>query len=310
MGSQYVVGVDLGGTKTSVALAVDDGTIVDEITVPTDAAGGLAIAPQIQQLVQVLVERVGIDISAVAQTAIGGAGVPISDGGQLAMAPNLGQPAGFNLTDAVSERLGHPVLLENDVNMAALAELVHGHAVGTTVFVFVAIGTGIGMGIAINGDLIRGSHGAAGEIGYLPFGADALDRPNHAIGPLEEVTSGGSIGVSYSNRTGVVTSTPDVFPLARDGDLVARDVLDEEARNIARAIVAVNAILDPELVVLGGAIGMRIELLEPITHWLDRYGAGHINLRQSKLATRSTVVGAVEAAVRALRARVSKGQPV
>jgi predicted NBD/HSP70 family sugar kinase len=161
---------------------------------------------------------------------------------------------------------------------------------------FVAVGTGIGMGLVVGGSVMRGSRGAAGEIGHLPFGAELLDPNNHRRGPFEEAVSGAAITDRYREEVGSVLSVPEIFELAEAGDAAALTVLDHEASLLARAIVAIVAVIDPAMVILGGGVGSRRLLIDLVRRWLRRLGHGTIDVRQSELGPRATMVGAVELA--------------
>jgi predicted NBD/HSP70 family sugar kinase len=158
--------------------------------------------------------------------------------------------------------------------------------------------------------LLRGARGAAGEIGFLPLGADPLDPAHHVRGALEEVTAGDAVsgrfllgprpdagpGPDTHPGTGSGVSAEEVFALAASGDARAVDAVDEEARWLAAGIAAVTAVLDPELVILGGGIGARPDLVPRVTSWLARYGQPHVPVRISLLGPLAPVIGAAEIA--------------
>jgi glucokinase len=290
----FVVGIDLGGTKIRAGLATSAGTIIAETRVATHVLGR-GVAEQLATVVANLVTQAGLNPEQIAVTGIGGAGVPDSSGSAFELAPNLAD-LDHSFVSELSERLGHPVVLDNDVNVAAMGELHHGLGLAHRDFVFVSIGTGIGMGIIANGGVVRGGRGAAGEIGFLPFGADPLDAANHVRGPLEEVTAGDAIVQRYADATTRRVSTEEVFALAAAGDPAAQASVDTEAQWIARALVAVNAVLDPEVFVLGGGIGSRPDLLPLLERWLERYGV-ILDLRTSELGHRAPVLGAIQLAL-------------
>jgi predicted NBD/HSP70 family sugar kinase len=203
-----------------------------------------------------------------------------------------------SLGSDLAERLRHPVVIENDVNISALGELHYGVGLTHSDFVFVSVGTGIGMGIVAGGQLVRGSSGAAGEIGYLPFGTDALAPENHVRGPLEEAVAGDALDRRYRAVSGQHLSTREIFTKARGGNAEAIAAVDDEARWVAAALVAVNAVLDPEVFVIGGGIGSRKDLLPYIQTWLKRHGAS-LDIRTSELGHRAPVAGAVRLALEA-----------
>ena len=283
------------------AISALDGVIMHEMTSPTHPDGGSALVEQMVDMVGWLCLSSGLSTDQVSATAIGGPGAPDEEG-TLFLAPNLGHSEGYNVATALERRLGHGVVLENDVNAAAMGELRRGYGRSSSSFAFIAVGTGIGMGVVINRSLVRGSRGAAGEIGFLPFGADPLDATNHLRGPLEEATSGAHMVADYFQRCGMLVTSLEVFARAMVGDAQASAVVDEEARNIARAIVAVSAVLDPEMFVLGGGIGSRLELLSPIRRWISRFGHDDVVVQTSQLGERAAVVGALEIAIQTARA--------
>ncbi|WP_284327921.1 ROK family protein [Demequina litorisediminis] len=249
-----------------------------------------------------LATAAGVDPPAVRATAVGGAGVASADG--FTLAPNLAHLDGTDVRSALETALGHTVVLENDVNVAALGEL-HSGTAGKD-FAFVSLGTGIGMGLVLGGRLIRGARGAAGEIGYLPLGADPLDPDNHRRGALEEMVAGETISHRYEDLTGLEVSTREVFARAARGDQGASAVIDGYARWVATALGAVIAVVDPGQIVLGGGIGLRPELLPRVQTWLDRIGHSHVPVLTSVLGDRAPLVGAVRLA---LEAAHSQGVP-
>ena len=294
MTGPLVIGVDVGGTKISSAIATEDGVTLVDSTAATDPAGGRAVVDQIVREVSGLCGALGIVPADVAATGLGVAGVLDHDG-LVTDAPNVGLD-GHELVLALEERLGHAIVVDNDVNLAALAEHRHGHGRSVMDLAFVAVGTGIGMGLIVGGSIVRGSRGAAGEIGKLPFGTDALDPLNHRRGPLEEAVSGQAVATRYRQQAGEALSVPEIFSLAERGDPAASTVLDHEAALLARAIVSVVAVVDPAVVVCGGGLGSRPLLVELVQRWLPRFGHGAIDVRVSELGPAATMIGAADLA--------------
>jgi predicted NBD/HSP70 family sugar kinase len=151
-----------------------------------------------------------------------------------------------------------PVLFENDVNLAAVGEHVEGVARGVDDFVLLSVGTGVGMGVVLAGELHRGATGLAGEVGYLALDMESLP-PKHGAawgaGPYEALVSSSGILAMAQARGVAASSAAEVFAAARSGDAAAAAVVGIEARRLAHAIAAIAAVLDPQLVVLGGGIG-------------------------------------------------------
>ncbi|MGG7509848.1 ROK family protein [Plantibacter sp. YIM 135249] len=295
---RFVVGIDLGGTKVRAGLADLTGRVLYEVAEPTIDGGGRGLVTQLADIVSRLAVAAGATSVDVVATAIGGAGVADGSSGQFDRAPNLGDLAGFSLTGELETALGHPVVLENDVNIAALGELHEGAGERHDSFAFVSVGTGIGVGLILDGKLWAGANGGAGEIGYLPLGADPLDPVSHRRGALEEVVAGDAITGRYTLHSGEAShSAAEVFDRAELGDAHAVASLDAEARWLAHALVAVDAVVNPGLFVLGGGIGTRVELLEPIRDWLVRLGRPDLQVVISTLGSHAPIAGAVRLAI-------------
>lgn len=290
-----VMGVDLGGTKIRAALGDADGTLL-AVEEARTAEAGASLDRQLVHLRARLAAQVDLEPERVLATAVGGAGVATSEG--FTLAPNLANLDGEDVRATLERALGHPVVLENDVNVAALGELTAGQAGDN--FAFVALGTGIGMGLVIGGVLIRGARGAAGEIGYLPLGADPLDPDNHRRGALEEMVAGETIGHRYEDLTGVPATSREVFARAARGGEAASAVLDDYARWVAAGLGAIVAVVDPSAIVLGGGIGTRPELLPRVRQWLARMGHAQVPVTVSTLGEQAPLHGAVHLAFGAL----------
>jgi predicted NBD/HSP70 family sugar kinase len=293
----YVVGVDLGGTKVRVAVADLTGQIVAEDVVATNQAGGLGLIDEIVDLAQELARRAEAEWRRVLVTAIGSPGVPNPQTGAMDFAPNIPSFGDLQVHDQFARRVGHTLLLDNDVNMAVRGEQWQGHGRTVRDFVFIAVGTGIGMGIVADGDIRRGAHGAAGEIGYLPLGADPFDPANQVHGALEEAVAGATVAARYQAATGEHLDVPAVFERANAGDAHALAAIEDEARLIGLAIATVTAVLDPDLVILGGGVGSRPELLEPVRRWTRNLRRQHPEVLTSGLGHRASLVGAIAAAL-------------
>lgn len=286
----YVVGIDLGGTKIHAGISGPDGGLLAE----TRAASDGDLTGRILQVEHTLVRHIGVPLSAVEVTAVGGAGAAEGEGFDLH--PNLDLPSGASFGPDLARHLGHPVVLENDVNVAALGELHHGVGRQHDSFVVVASGTGLGMGIVVDRRLVRGARGAAGEIGFLPLGTDPFDPAHHRRGPLEEAVAGDVLaGRVAPHPEGNRWTTTEIFDAAARDPRASRAV-DEHAHWLALALVAVRAVLDPEVVVLTGGIGSRPELLPPLQRTLAALGAADLIVQASTLGPEAPVLGAIHLA--------------
>lgn len=291
--SAFMAAVDLGGTKLRIAIVDLAGSVVAEVVAPTHPEGGRAVALQIGELVEAAVAQGSVDRAKVRQTVVGCPGVPDQATGAVRYAPNIAGIDSFDFRGAVSRATGTQVLLENDVNLAVLGEQWLGAGQGVDHLAFIALGTGIGAGLIVNGALLRGANGAAGELGYLPFGADPFEAESLRVGAFERVTATHGIRSAYQAATGRSLSVPSIFDAAADGDDAARVVIDGVARQLARAVATLGAVIAPETVILGGSIGARPEIIAATTAELARCFPFPVRVVPSLLGDHAALSGAV-----------------
>ncbi|MFC7704452.1 ROK family protein [Plastorhodobacter daqingensis] len=296
-GAALLFGCDVGGTKTQSVIADLSGRVMAEIKEPTAPDGGHAVIDQIATHRRMLAGRAGIDAARIGAAAIGMPAAVHPQTAALSRIPNIRGIEALDLPRLLSDRLNLPVVVENDVNLAAQGEHWLGH--GAATMVFIALGTGIGMGIMVHDRLLRGARGAAGEISALPIGGDAFDPATHATGALESVVSSKALLAAYERRGGAAGRTlREAF--AAPHDAAFAETLDDLARLLALAILSVSAVIDPEMIVLGGSIGSRPELLAALRGHLLRCMAPAPDCRISALGNRAGVIGAVWSARLAL----------
>ncbi|MDL4816157.1 ROK family transcriptional regulator [Actinomadura opuntiae] len=248
----WVIGLDVGREWIRAALADLSGEIAVREDVRSAGAGPAALIDRIGRIVDDLAKAAD---GAVTTIVLGTPGVHDVENRRLRLAPNLPGWDAPGVTGRLARRLPAPCTIENDIDLAALGEQGYGLGEGVANFAFMSIGTGIGMGIVLNGELHRGSRGAAGEIAWLPFGeADPREARSH--GMLESVASGPGV-VAAARRLGMTgpITAKRVFDEARAGDPLAAEAVAHEAGHVARALASVVALLDPDLIVLGGGIG-------------------------------------------------------
>jgi predicted NBD/HSP70 family sugar kinase len=157
-----------------------------------------------------------------------------------------------------------PLLVDNDVNLAAIAERWHGAAREVSSFAYVYLGAGMGLGLVIDDKLIRGARGVAGEIGYLSVASTKAGPGRHTFARAVAAGGFGPDDPRDALPQDIVTGAKLVLDLAERGDARARAVVADEARTIGEAVAAVCAVVDPELVILGGPIGAHPALLAPV----------------------------------------------
>src|SRR5579883_1225832 len=181
----HVLGIDLGARRLTVALADIAGRVVAEADEPTDSRGGAWALDQIARLSDRLARDNHTHPSRIRSIVLATPGVVNPKSGAIEMAPNITGLDHLNVVGLLGEKLGSAVVLENDINLALLGELWHGCAQNLDNVAFLALGSGVGLGLYMNGRLVRGENGAAGEIGYLPIGGDPLQAESRLQGCLE-----------------------------------------------------------------------------------------------------------------------------
>jgi len=287
----YIVSVDLGGTKVRVAISDLAYHISAEEIAPTDEAGGQAVINQIAALCAKAMEHKKIARERLRLAVVGVPGAPDPATGRVMLAPNIPGFDAMDVTTALEMALGLDVIIENDVNLAVVGESWLGEGQGIDDLAYVAVGTGIGSGLILGGHLVRGARHAAGELGFLPFGADPFDSESLRIGAFERVAASIGIKQAYRALSGEAVSVPAIFERAGAGDTHAREVLDELAKYIARGIGAIAAITNPQKVVIGGSIGMRPELVTRIRKFLPLCFPYPVEISASALGAWAAIIG-------------------
>jgi glucokinase len=307
VGDTATFGVDLGGTNLRVALVDPDGTVVDERRVDTP------------NTLDEIVDRITGAVRAFAPLraearalGVGAAGM-VDHEGTIHYSPNvpafLHAPVQARLEDAV----GLPTVVDNDANVAVVAELVHGAARGCTEVLLITLGTGVGGGVVTRGEVLRGAHGFGTEVGHFQVDPNgplcacgqrghwealasgtalgALGREWAAAGAAPSVLS--EVGGAIDDITGVL-----VGDVAQAGAEDAVAIVDEYARQVAIGLVGLVNIFDPERVVVsGGLVELGDVLLGPIRAAFDGRieGAAHrpaVPIVAAELGGQAGVVGA------------------
>jgi predicted NBD/HSP70 family sugar kinase len=290
----FVLGVDLGGAKIRAALADLSGAQVAE----TIASTGVHVIEQIVALRAELIAKARVEPARVRFAVVGTPGIVDAQTGAVQLAPNIANLDSIDVVGRLRDGLASDIVVENDINLAALGEQWQGHGQGPRNLAFIALGTGLGMGLVMDGRLIRGMRGAAGEIGYLPLGADPFAGESRRTGALERAIGAHGIVERYEAAGGQRgLPVPAIFERLGAGDVAAAAAIDETARLLTMAIAAVCAIVDPEQIVLGGSIGARLELIERVERLLPQCMTRPAPILRSVLQDRATIVGALATAL-------------
>lgn len=284
---QVTAGIDIGGTNTKIGVVDREARILAQGRVSTaDFKKVEDFVVEVHREIQGLIRRSGeVELKAI------GIGAPNGNyyKGTIEHAPNLNWKGIVPLCELFRKFYSVPVVLTNDANAAALGEMVYGGAVGMKNFIILTLGTGLGSGIVINGELVYGKTGFAGEMGHLtmePFGRECGCGRQ---GCLE----------TYASATGIVKTVQELFAERRDpsplrkipadeltskmiseaaeeGDQIALEAFDRTAEMLATAINNAAAFCSPEAVFLFGGLAQSGDLLlEPLNRYIDENIMGY-----------------------------------
>ena len=248
------LGFDVGGTKILGVATHDGGTAPQTLREATPAGAG--------NLVDTLAAMAHELAPTTGQVTIGvGMAGLISTAGVVTVSPNLVGVDGATVGADLSAALGLPVSFDNEVNCAARWELRYGAAQRIRHGVMVAVGTGIGGAFMVDGEVLRGAHGLAGEPGHMIVEAGGRTCPCGRRGCWEMYASGSALDRLAVERLGPGVTGPDVTAAARVGDVGAQAVLNEFSHWLALGISNLCVLTDPEMVVIGGGISEDWDLL-------------------------------------------------
>lgn len=273
MSEQIYVGVDLGGTAIKVGICDAEGKLLHTFEGPTEVAKGPdTVMDNIEKYVRLIVEQSPYDWAQVAGVGAGVAGFTNVKEGVIILAPNVGFKD-VPIRSILEERLGKPVKIDNDANVAALGEVWSGAGKGIDHCVCYTLGTGVGGGIIINGRIVQGFSGLAGELGHMAVIPDleAIQCGCGKTGCLETVSSATGIirmandAVERGDRTSLSLvesiTAKDVFDAAKAGDEVAVRIVSRAAYYLGKAMAAVAVTLNPERFIIGGGVSKAGEFL-------------------------------------------------
>nr|WP_317412825.1 ROK family protein [uncultured Solibaculum sp.] len=305
------IGIDLGGTNIAIGIVNEDYTILKKGSVPTNSKRPWQeIIKDMATLAQKLMEETGTTLDEIKEIGVGSPGTPDVDTGVLLYTNNLGWDH-VPVREELQKYINKPVYLDNDANSAALGEFLAGAARGLDSAVILTFGTGIGGGIILDDHIWSGFNYAGGEIGHTVIQTGGYPCTCGRNGCWE----------SYASMTGVIRQGNDaadahpeselaklrasgtklngrnIFEVAKAGDEVAQQVVDQFIFYIAEGVVNVINIFQPEAVVIGGAIANEGDyVLEPLRKYAKRdVFCKHVELPpiiRAKLGNDAGIIGA------------------
>ena len=269
---QYYFGIDLGGTSVKLGIFTVKGELLQKWEIPTRTAnGGENILPDIAASLREAMDKNGIEAGQVLGAGIGVPGA-VQEDRYVAPCVNLNGWGG-DIAGKLSALCGFPVKVVNDANAAALGELWQGSGKGYENVVFVTLGTGVGGGIIVDGRLLRGAHGAGGEIGHVKVNPDETEPCGCGKkGCLEQYTSATGV-VRTARRILRESDKPSslrgyervsakaVFDEAKKGDALANEVLDDFGRMLGYGLAIISGVCDPDIFVIGGGVSRAGQII-------------------------------------------------
>lgn len=291
MPEHVILAFDLGGTDLKVARIAGNGTVHGFTKLPSNAIHGEAA---LFEAITLAADSVG-QANHLGIAGFGSPGVLHPESGIIVdRTPNLRLPPDYPMKTRLEALLGTRVVIDNDANCAALAEHTAGAARGARVSLTVTVGTGVGCGIVIDGRVLRGSFGGAGEIGHMPLGSDGPRCRCGVVGCAEPMASGAGL-VARAQEAGLeVLSAREVFESA---DPRAALVIEHMVDHLARMLGAATALLNPDVIVVGGGVAQAGEaLLAPLRAACERYMLGShrkaLRIVPALLGEQAGVIGA------------------
>lgn len=311
--NKWIIGVDIGGTTTKIGLFDLKGNLAEKWIITTRTENkGEGILEDIK--VSILNKLNGVGINRVNVEGIGfGVPGPVLKDGTVVRCVNLGWDV-INVKKEFEELAGIPTKVGNDANIAALGEMWQGSGKGYQNIVMLTLGTGVGGGIVVNGNIVPGLHGAAGEIGHIQVNDKEEAFCNcGGKGCLEQYASATAVARNASkyfedhdtsssvlNNHKVITAK-DICDAARNGDHIAEKILENAAEQLGKAMAHIAKVIDPEIFLIGGGMSYAGQiLLEKIEKYYKKY-AFHASydskILQAALGNDAGIYGAAKLAV-------------
>ncbi len=302
MTSAGVIGIDLGATNCRAGFFV--GNEPPSLREEIPSVGQFPVEEGVSRLVD-LVDSIRRQegVGSVEALGIGSPGPIDPTRSVIREAPNMPAWHDVPLRDLLQDRLGLPVFLENDANLAVLGECRRGAGVGAESVLGLTLGTGVGGGFVQGGRLWTGANGMALEVGHIYVGGEGIRCACGALDCLELYCSAEGIKRWYTRRTGNTDpSSHRIFEAARKGEKAALEVVQGASLLLGRAIASLQKTLDPERILVSGGLSREWDLLvgpaaEEAKRGLFRGVAEHFDLRPAALGTDAGLYGAAELAL-------------
>ena len=250
---KYAIGIDIGGTNTRVALVNENHEVIERQQFRTDADHPANTVAAIKEVTDSFdVEIVGMGVSCPGPLDL--------INGIVLDTPNLhGEWHGFPIAEELTKATGHKTYLQNDANLAALAEAVVGEGKDYRFVQFLTVSTGVGAGFTIDKKIYIGAHGFAQEIAWMCLWKNGPHHGEIYPGGIEGIASGTAITTRAKAAGLDVGHAGHVNDLALQGNLSAMQIMDDAKEYLANGIAAIIEVLDPDIIILGGSVSLKTE---------------------------------------------------
>lgn len=291
------VGLDVGATTVKGAVVAEGGAILARHSVATPSDGS---SREIEEAIVDCVEALRAVSPVASAIGLAAAGWIGPDRRTVVFSANFGSWQNEPLVERLEARTGLPIVMENDANAAAWGEFIFGAGLGATSMAAVTLGSGVGGALIVNGELVRGHHGAAGEIGHSVMITDGHPCACGRRGCLENYVSGRSI----NGRARAVLGDADLYALAQAGDTRARQLYREFGVHLGGGLANVIMLVNPQRVVISGGVAVAFGLfaeaaVAAITAELGPHWRGLVpELVVGRLGNDAGILGAADLALR------------
>lgn len=253
--NKKIIGVDLGGTNIRVGLVTESGQIIEEYKEKTEAHLGNS---QIVEKIVSMIKKID-GYEDVKGIGIGSPGFIDMEKGVVISASNIGFK-NYPLKQELQKHFNLPIVIANDANVAALAEAILGAGRGKKIVQYITISTGVGGGLVINGTLVNGLNGCAGELANLITDDTVFNHELLNDGSLELNASGTAITRKAKEKFNNINHAGDLLKIAKQGDSEAVKIYNKFLNDVAKAMSYIAHIVDPDIFVIGGGVSQSYDL--------------------------------------------------
>ncbi|OEF99171.1 hypothetical protein BHF71_09825 [Vulcanibacillus modesticaldus] len=291
--ASYNIGIDLGGTNVRVGVVDEHGHIIEEVSDLTEAKKGPKyVVDKITKMINSLENK-----DKISSIGIGAPGPLNPNTGVIIEPPNLLGWKNVPIVEMIYENTGIYCRLDNDANVAGLAEAKYGNGKDFDIVQYITISTGIGGGLIINKKIVSGSQGAAGEIGQMRIIANSPKQLTSST--LEDLSSGTAIAKFAKERKITNKGAKEVFELADNGNIDAKRLINEVLDYLAVGIANITHTVNPDIFILGGGVteslkkyGYINELIAKVRGYVYNSLVDFVNIKPAKLGTKAGIIGA------------------